>query len=99
MCLSDESKVSKMVYYKICDMAGLIGISVCIKVAGSSLTGITVLCPLARHIYPCLVLVQPRKTRPDITEKMLTGTLRIISNNQNKSLHKHSLLKREITLK
>ena len=23
---------------------------------------------------PCLVLVQPRKTRPDITEKLLTGT-------------------------
>ena len=24
--------------------------------------------------YPCLELVQPRKTRPDITEKLLTGT-------------------------
>ena len=33
---------------------------------GSSLTGV---------IYPCLVLVQPRKTRTDmITEKLLTGT-------------------------
>ena len=42
--------------------------------AGSSLTSVTVLCPWARHIYPCLVLVQPRKTRPDITEKLLTGT-------------------------
>ena len=33
---------------------------------GSSLTGDTVLCPCARHIYPCLKLVQPRKTHPDI---------------------------------
>ena len=41
---------------------------------GSSLTGVTVLCPWARHIYPCLVLVQPRKTRPDISEELLTGT-------------------------
>ena len=28
----------------------------------------------ARQIFPCLVLVQPRKTRPDITETLLTGT-------------------------
>ena len=34
--------------------------------AGSSLSCVTVLCPWARHIYPCLVLVQPRKTRPTI---------------------------------
>ena len=34
--------------------------------AGSSLTGITALCPLARHVNPSLVLVQPRKTRPAI---------------------------------
>ena len=37
--------------------------------AGSSLTGVTVLCPLASHMNPCLVLVQPRKTHSDITEK------------------------------
>ena len=36
--------------------------------AGSSLTGVAVLCPSARHINPCLVLVQPRKTCPDIPE-------------------------------
>ena len=42
--------------------------------AGSSLTGVTMLCPWPRHIYPCLVLVQARKTRPGITEKLLTGT-------------------------
>ena len=40
--------------------------------AGSSLTGVTVLCPWARHIYPCSVLAQPRKTRTDLTEEMLT---------------------------
>ena len=47
---------------------------------GLSLTGITVLCPLARHIYPSLVLVQPRWTHPDITETLLIGTIRIKSN-------------------
>ena len=26
------------------------------------------------HMNPCLVLVQPKKTRMDITEKLLTGT-------------------------
>ena len=45
------------------------------RAAGSSLIGITALCPLDRPIKPCLVLVQPRKIRPsDITEKLLTGT-------------------------
>ena len=40
---------------------------------GSSLTTGTVLCPLARHFILCLFLVQPRKTCPDMTEKLLTG--------------------------
>ena len=38
-----------------------------------SLTGITALCPWARHINPSLVLVQPRKTLPFITERLLMG--------------------------
>ena len=42
------------------------------RVAGLSLTGITVLCPRARHINPCLVFVQPRETSLNMTEKMLT---------------------------
>ena len=41
--------------------------------AGSSLINVTVLCPWARHINPSLVLVQPRKTRPNITERLLMG--------------------------
>ena len=41
--------------------------------AGSSLSGVTALCPSARHINPSLVLVQPRKTHPYITEKLLMG--------------------------
>ena len=49
-------------------------------VEGSSLTGGTALCPWARHFILCLVLVQLRKTYPDMTEKMLTGMLRIKSN-------------------
>ena len=40
---------------------------------GLNLTGVTVLCPLAWHINPSLVLVQPRKTRPNVTERFLTG--------------------------
>ena len=32
-----------------------------------------VLCPWAKHIDPSLVLVQPRKTRPYITERLLMG--------------------------
>ena len=38
--------------------------------AGSSLAGVTVLCPWL-HINPFLVLVQPRKMRPYITERLL----------------------------
>ena len=41
-------------------------------VASSSLT-VVVLCSCAGHINPCLVLVQPRKTRPDIAKKLLAG--------------------------
>ena len=29
---------------------------------------------LSKNINPCLVLVQPRKTRPHIAERLLTGT-------------------------
>ena len=43
------------------------------RAAGSSLTGVTVLCPWARHINPSLELVQPRKTHPIISEKLLIG--------------------------
>ena len=53
------------------------------RAAGSSLTSVTVLCPLARHINPSLVLVQPRMTSPYITERLLMG--RKESNQTNKS--------------
>ena len=59
-------------------------------VVGSTLTGATALCPLARHIYPYLVLVQPKKIRPDIAESVLTWTKRIKSNKQ-KTPNKHAL--------
>ena len=49
-------------------------------VAGASRTGITLLCPGASHINPLLILVQHRKTHPDITVKLLTGMYRIKSN-------------------
>ena len=44
------------------------------KAAGSSLTGVTALWFLSKtHIYPSLVLVQPKKTRLYITERLLMG--------------------------
>ena len=49
---------------------------------GSSLTGITVLCPWARHINPSWVLVQPRKTRPFISGRLL---MELKESNQTKS--------------
>ena len=52
--------------------------------AGGSFTGGTALCPSARHIDLYLELVQPRKTHPNITEKMLTGSIRIKSSKQIK---------------
>ena len=54
-------------------------------VAGSSLTNFTALHPWARHIILCLVLVQPKKTCPDIIERLLNGTLRIKINETNKT--------------
>ena len=51
--------------------------------AGSSLTGVTALCPWARHINPSLVLVQPRKTRPYITERLLMGRKKSNQTNKN----------------
>ena len=64
------------------------------EAAGSSLTGVTALCPCTRHIYPSLVLVQPRKTRPYMTERLFIG--RKESNQTNKlqnevflALHTH----------
>ena len=44
-------------------------------VVGSNLTSVTVLCPWAIHINPSfiIVLVQPTKTHPHITERLLTG--------------------------
>ena len=53
------------------------------RATGSSLTGGTALCPWARHINPCLVKVQHRKTHFGITEKVLTAMKRIKSNEEN----------------
>ena len=43
------------------------------RAAGSSLTGVTALWSLSRHIFPSLVLVQHRKIRPYIIERLLMG--------------------------
>ena len=54
------------------------------RAAGSSLTGFTGLCPWARHIYPSLVLVQPRKTCPYMTENLLMERKDSNQTNKNK---------------
>ena len=43
------------------------------EAAGSSLTGVIGCGPCARHIYPSLVLVQPRKTCSCLTERLFMG--------------------------
>ena len=40
---------------------------------GATGSSLTALCPLEKHINPRIVLVQPRKTRPFITERLLMG--------------------------
>ena len=51
---------------------------------GSSLTGVTALCPCSSHINLSLVLVQPRMTHPFITERLLMGRK---ESNQTKQNH------------
>ena len=41
--------------------------------ASWNLTGVTALCAWVRHTNPSLVLVQPWKTSPYITERLLIG--------------------------
>ena len=43
------------------------------KAEGLSLTSVTALGSCTGHIYPSLVLVQPKKTRPCLTERLLIG--------------------------
>ena len=54
------------------------------RVLDSRPRGRTTLCPWARHIKPSLVLVQPRKTHPYITERLLMGLKE--SNQTNKQI-------------
>ena len=60
--------------YLICSDSVVEGLTQDPRAAGPNLTGVFVVFFLARHINPCLVLVQLRKTCPGITEKVLTGT-------------------------
>ena len=56
---------------------------------GLSLTCVTALCPWARHINPSLVLIQPRKTHPFITQRLLMGRK---ESNQTNKIWKISIL-------
>ena len=60
--------------------------------AGSSLTSVTALWFLGKRIYPSLVLVQPRKTRPCLNEKLLMGLKE--SNQINKQTRRFSAIMR-----
>ena len=53
------------------------------RATGSSLTGVTALWSLSKTHYPSLVLVQPRKTPPYLTERLLMGRK---ETNQTKSM-------------
>ena len=55
--------------------------------AGSSLTGVTELWSLSKNIDPSLVLVQPRKTHPFITERLLMGRKESNQTNKKQNLH------------
>ena len=46
--------------------------------------------PWARHIYPSLVLVQPRKIRPYITERLLMGR------KESNQINKQNLLRKKL---
>ena len=60
------------------------------RAVGSSLISVTVLCPRARHINPCLVLVQRRKTHPDIAEKLLTRRYKTNQTNKQRLINPKS---------
>ena len=64
---------------------------------GSSLIGVTALCPWAWHINPSLVLVQPRKTCPYITERLLIGHKD--SNKISQPKHMLWVLKRTVSMR
>ena len=66
--------------------------------AGLSLNGVTALCPWARHINPSLVLVQPRKTRPYITERLLMGRKESNQTKANKTSQKWLIFCNENTM-
>ena len=56
--------------------------------AGSSPKGVTAKWSLSKTIYHSLVLVQPRKTRPCLTERLLVG--RKESNHTHKQTNKQT---------
>ena len=59
------------------------------RVLDSRPRGCVALCPWARHINPCLVLVLPRQTRSDITENYWLGRKEsnLTNNAQKQSLY------------
>ena len=99
MCFPTRSIYSlKMIYFFVFSWLPIEKMHICLldwRAAGSSLTGITMLCPWAWPIYPCLVLVQPRKTHPDITEKIVDWD---VKNQIKQSIYVRILSKMHICL-
>ena len=62
------------------------------RTAGSSLNGVTALCPWARHINTSLVLVQPRKTHPDRNWKIADLDVKIQIKQTNNLVKYHALI-------
>ena len=75
------------------------------EAAGLRLTDVTALCRGASHINPSLVLVQPRKTRPYITERLFMGRKESYQTNKmasvdwdGKNQNKHKLPAHQLKL-
>ena len=64
------------------------------EAAGLSLTGVAALWYLSKTHYPSLELVQPRKTRPCLTERLLMGRqIDLTSKGLDLPAHTHSLIR------
>ena len=69
--------------------------SVCVALPRARASPVSLRCgPRARHIYPSLVLVQPSKTRPCLTEILLMGRKESKQTNKRAPFFNYALLSR-----
>ena len=67
--------------------------------SNNSMLAVTVLWSLRKTRDPSLVLVQPRKTHPCLTERLLMGRKESKSNKQNSMLVDHACILKKLELK